>query len=327
MTTVPAREGIIYGLSCTCHPDDGIRYVGQTVNPKARLSQHRASAREGEYPLHRWMRKHGFKSVIMEELCRGIQGEELDALEVGYIASLNTFVPGGLNLTTGGQGTRNHIAKNGGDHHSSKLTDQEAGDIYNLVFLGEYTQHEIAKAYGVSKQTVTSIIQGKKYRNLKLAALPNHVNGNLHMRGVGNHNSKLSDTQVREIHARYGRGESSKALSVEFGISQAGVVGIVAGRFHSRLGLPKISRPKVPPAKNGASNNGAKLNESQVKEIHRRVGQGERIAKLRAEFGVGDTAIRSIVSGKTWKHLNLGGAKSGLTPAPFSRCANLVLDE
>ena len=331
MTTIPPRKGVIYGLSCACHPEAGVRYVGQTSQPPAkRLMQHKSSSRyerTRRFPVSRWINSHGADSVVMEVLAQGNTLAELDALEIEYIRKFGTYGAPGLNATMGGGGTPGAPNVLGGSGPCASLSDDQALAVYNLVLEGKVTQKSIAESLGVSKQTVTNIIQGKKYKNLGLDPLGDQRSHMPHMLGESNRNSKLSDTQVREIHARYGRGESSKALSVEFGISQTGVVGIVAGRFHSRLGLPKISRPKVPPAKNGASNNGAKLNESQVKEIHRRVGQGERIAKLRAEFGVGDTAIRSIVSGKTWKHLNLGSAKSGLTPAPFSRCANLVLDE
>lgn len=331
MTTVPPRKGVIYGLSCACHPEAGVRYIGQTSQPPAkRLMQHKSSSRHERtrrFPVSRWINSHGAGSVVMEVLAQGNTLAELDALEIEYIRRFGTYGARGLNATTGGGGTPGAPNVLGGSGPCASLSDDQALAVYNLVLEGKVTQKSIAESLGVSKQAVTNIIQGKTYKNLGLDPLGDQRSHMPHMLGESNRNSKLTNAQVLEIHKRHSLGERSDDLALEYGVSVHNVNRIAKGVSHPHLNLTNISRGRRPPRKTGESNVGAKLNEGQVREIHRRVGQGERIAKLRAEFGVGDTAIRSIASGKTWRHLNLGSAKSGLTPAPFSRCANLVLDE
>lgn len=66
MTTVPEAEplNVIYGLSCTCHPEKGVRYVGQTICGVAkRLREHRHGAKKGNLAVHKWMRKHGVGNI------------------------------------------------------------------------------------------------------------------------------------------------------------------------------------------------------------------------------------------------------------------------
>ena len=314
MKTIPPRKGVIYGLSCACHPEAGVRYVGQTSQPPAkRLMQHKSSSRyerTRRFPVSRWINSHGADSVVMEVLAQGNTLAELDALEIEYIRKFGTYGAPGLNATTGGGGTPGAPNVLGGSGPCASLSDDQALAVYNLVLEGKVTQKSIAESLGVSKQTVTNIIQGKKYKNLGVKPLPPNFNGNIHMRGVGNHNSKLSDTQVREIHARYGRGESSKALSVEYGVSVGNVSQIARGVSHPHLNLTNISRGRRPPRKTGESNVGAKLNEGQVREIHRRASEGEALKSLELEFGMGRAAIAGIASARTWKHLGLPPIKT-----------------
>tara|TARA_A100000172_G_scaffold10838_1_gene5777 strand:- start:458 stop:655 length:198 start_codon:yes stop_codon:yes gene_type:complete len=43
-----------------------------------------------------------------------------------------------------------------------------------------------------------------------------------------------------------------------------------------------------------------KLDAERVREIKRRLGDGERVVVLAKEFRVGETTIREIASGKRW---------------------------
>ena len=319
MTTVAPREGVVYGLSCTCHPEDGIRYVGQTVNAKIRLGQHKLghlSPKSSHFPLYRWVAKHGSANLKMEVLGTAVRGPALDALEIAYISEKGTHATKlGLNATSGGGGTPMHIAKKGAAHHSSVLTDEQAREIYELVLMGEFTQKEIAETYGVSKQTVTDIIQGKTYRNLSLPALTDRRSNMPHMVGENNRNAKLTDEQVLQIHARHEAGERADTLSIAYGVSVKSVNLIARGGTHSHLNLKNISRGRKPPRKAGESNQGAKLDEAKAREAYRRVVAGEKCADVASDYGVRSAAISKIVTGASWRDL-------GLTPRVFEKIRN-----
>jgi uncharacterized protein (DUF433 family) len=57
---------------------------------------------------------------------------------------------------------------------------------------------------------------------------------------------KINEDQVREIHARLSRGESSKVLSAEFGITQGNILRIAQGETWRKLCLPRIETNHFP---------------------------------------------------------------------------------
>lgn len=100
-----AREGLIYGLSCLCHPEDGIRYVGQTVvSLRRRLNAHIWAAFRDEadgkrlVPSQRWIIKHGGSNIVAQEIETGNWGIDLDEKEKYWISRLESA----LNIRPGG---------------------------------------------------------------------------------------------------------------------------------------------------------------------------------------------------------------------------------
>lgn len=94
-------RGIIYGL----HSGDGlIRYVGRTIaGAERRLRQHRWDAERGSaYPVHRWMRKQGLDSIVIEVL------DETDEADLGATETIwiewaqNSFPGQNLNILLDG---------------------------------------------------------------------------------------------------------------------------------------------------------------------------------------------------------------------------------
>lgn len=106
----PPQPGFIYGLMCKCHPDSGIRYVGQTSRSvERRLRQHIWEANRTNRPLrqdvavYRWIRKHGGHNIETVTLEERVDVSDLNRLETLWIDRLSTFRDnGGLNLTSGG---------------------------------------------------------------------------------------------------------------------------------------------------------------------------------------------------------------------------------
>lgn len=97
---------VIYAL----HLGDGAyRYVGLTrLGAEARLHQHRKNARQGrlDWPVYRWMRKHGPEAVQIEVLEVVAAPQQLDAREAAWISKLTQEGCDLLNCTAGGGGMR-----------------------------------------------------------------------------------------------------------------------------------------------------------------------------------------------------------------------------
>lgn len=98
--------GIIY---CYTNLINNKKYIGQTINPKQRFNQHKSSAfnsKDKEYNslLHRAFRKYGYENFKYEVLAEAETIEELNGLEIYYIAHFNSKI-NGYNLEEGGKNT------------------------------------------------------------------------------------------------------------------------------------------------------------------------------------------------------------------------------
>ena len=102
--------GIIY---CYTNNDNDKKYIGQTINPKQRISAHKSGAHnpnDTQYngPFHRAIRKYGFTNFsyeVLDEL-ENSKNNELDDLEAYYIEKYNVISPNGYNLRPGGKTAR-----------------------------------------------------------------------------------------------------------------------------------------------------------------------------------------------------------------------------
>ena len=100
------RFGCIYRLT---NEVTGRKYIGKTIEFKQRMSHHRSDAlnmkskRRKSY-LQNSIRKHGWENFKQEILIDDVPEEDLNNLEISYIAIENTMVPRGYNMTIGGEG-------------------------------------------------------------------------------------------------------------------------------------------------------------------------------------------------------------------------------
>lgn len=171
----------IYGLECECHPDAGIRYIGQTRRGlTVRLGEHLSAARVGkELPVHKWIRKHGAQVQIVALQRCGSQ-DELNAEEARLISIFRERGAKLLNVMAGGlvserpEAVRLKIAMTRLSRGFSvpDIADQVVVDIHAAYMSGEAGQHDLAARYGVSQSTVSSILSRKKRWGLPLAIVP-----------------------------------------------------------------------------------------------------------------------------------------------------------
>jgi group I intron endonuclease len=97
------RTGCIYLIT---NPFNGKVYVGQTLNYKRRMSGHEYSGKNPKFYFSRAIHKYGWENFTKEILIDDVPEEDLDNLEINYIAFYNSFNrENGYNRTKGGGGT------------------------------------------------------------------------------------------------------------------------------------------------------------------------------------------------------------------------------
>lgn len=99
-TLMTRTRPLVYGISCICHADAGIRYIGKTTNLHKRINAHRTSSKEGQTKLYRWMRRHDYTFSIVED---DVIESNLNDREIFLIAEYRK-IGNLLNMTDGGDG-------------------------------------------------------------------------------------------------------------------------------------------------------------------------------------------------------------------------------
>lgn len=93
--------GIIY---CIYNKNTGKMYIGQTVRTlKERFHEHKNAHKSLKTLIGRSIRKHGKDSFECYQLDFAESQDQLDYLELMYIAKYNTISPNGYNLRSGGR--------------------------------------------------------------------------------------------------------------------------------------------------------------------------------------------------------------------------------
>ena len=83
-------------------------YIGQTDDFKRRMYEHKNCKKIDTSYVDRSIRKHGWHNFKVEIIIDDVPEEDLDNLEISYIAVENTMAPNGYNLTRGGGGIRGY---------------------------------------------------------------------------------------------------------------------------------------------------------------------------------------------------------------------------
>lgn len=183
-----AISGEVYGLYCDCENcgterTEGIRYVGVTVEGiEKRLRRHLAESRtDSPKAKDRWIRKHGAENIrnqLLETITTS--HDDLRIAEISWIAKLNTFGSGGLNLTRGGDGVwgykfsdevrtrfRERTAQQMAvKHPRARLTEDDVREILQRLWQGESVS-VIAGDFPVSTFSVQKISDGKNWPNVE----------------------------------------------------------------------------------------------------------------------------------------------------------------
>ena len=113
--------------------------------------------------------------------------------------------------------------------------------------------------------------------------------------GSRNNKAKLTENDIHAIRARFAKGDTNVAISLSFGVTR-GTISKIRHK-HQWAHIPdKVEYPM--PA--GAKRTAAKLKRKDIPVIRRRLNEGHTQAAIAKDYGVTQTAIALIKSGKTW---------------------------
>jgi group I intron endonuclease len=118
------RIGYIYSFTFP----NGKQYIGQTIrNYQERWRQHKKvsnmpSAKEYDHLMYRAIRKYGWDNVIKDVIC-SCNLDQLNDLEILYIAKMKTLSPDGYNMTTGGSQNM-HMSEESKNKMSNKAKER-----------------------------------------------------------------------------------------------------------------------------------------------------------------------------------------------------------
>lgn len=331
-------NNLIYDLSCLCHPERGVRYVGKTTQgTRARLAEHIKRAKNPHYPVNHWIAKHGAENIVMAVL-EYVDADGLDAAEERWIAELRTFrdwKEGGLNASLGGKNmplTAEKVkaivlaARDSGSAKGVKLNWDTVRYIRDFYSTNDLGYSELAQELGLSITSIWQVVQNKTWKDESYAP-PVAKKRPSASRGSGN--KMFTKSQVRQIRNDYNSSQSTiPEIAKRWNCSGGTIQQIVSnstyfdpGYVNERKGIiterqrKKMSRStkgvkkpegfgaKISAAMTGEGHSMAKLTELQVVEMLAKFAKGHTTKQLALEYGISITQARRIKTGERWGHL------------------------
>lgn len=250
MNSVPRQSMVVYGLSCTCHPEAGTRYVGITTkDARIRYRAHINSAFSTSKPSHKdfWIRKHGRNNIKMSIIDSSDTFEGLKEKEVYWIKKLETRSRG-VNSTDGGDGVvglvmsesakekfRARTARQMANKHPrSILSLSDVAHVKEMIWSG-VTTAEIADIYGLDYSTIGRIASGKNWKNVPWPIGPRARPRTAERKSsVKRNRVNLTDSKLQEASSRILSGESYRDICEEYGYRASGLRAAVK-RYRARL--------------------------------------------------------------------------------------------
>lgn len=129
---------------------------------------------------------------------------------------------------------------------SSKLTEEQAIELIRYKKSGVRTD-EIADKFGVSYYTVMEIVRGRSWKHLNRDSIES-FNKNVKRDSIGriesNTQTKLSESQVKQIKTKLNKGSSLNQLAIEFNVSKKLISNIKKGVAWNHVQPRKVKRRK-----------------------------------------------------------------------------------
>lgn len=241
MNMLSQPKAVIYVAWCICHPEDGVRYVGQTSKGvNSRWSVHLWNARtEGSTSykgfMSSWIRKHGAENIVFSvlEVCTP---EELDEREIFWIAFYRDQGANLTNILAGGAQPRGHKRPDhardmSGPNNPMYGKDRKELMTYARSFQGPPSEETRAKMSAASRgrkhrpETLDKMsVKGRESwtRERKERFSRRYSEG-----GVTHNSAKLTRDDVREIRRLHAEdGLNYKDIAAIYGVTGGCISGI-----------------------------------------------------------------------------------------------------
>lgn len=170
--SVCSTSMFVYTITNTVN---GRVYVGKSVMPATRWTQHKVDSRKGSAPLYRAMRKYGlgaFEFVVVES-CSS-ESESYDA-ESRWIAKLNSTTDGwGYNQTAGGKGTFQASSATRAKMSAAKTGKKQSPESVALraaANTGKKRTEEQKQRHRVALRARTAHVTGERCQELYLQGM------------------------------------------------------------------------------------------------------------------------------------------------------------
>lgn len=253
-------------------------YIGVSVNPKHRWSQHCSDVKSALYPV---VNKYGRDNLTWEIVYSTNEVEDVYSKEIELIKEFDTY-KNGYNRTAGGDRHRGNF----------KLQECEVLDILRFLREGQLTTQEIADCFDISETTIRAIGTGKQWSSLTGIQKP-ITRTKLSAKGEKQGNSKLTEKQVILIKTEYMKGKPSKELAELTGVSKVTVEAILHERNWKHVQVKGFVYKKNTKMTN--------LTKEVVLEIRKDYSDGLKIVDLHNKYGVSRNSVSNIVNLRTWK--------------------------
>ena len=203
---------LIYLLHCRT---TGKSYVGQTNKSSAeeRFRSHIKAARGGKpQAICHAIRKYGEDNFTVTELQRYSTQEELDAAEEQWIARLNTLVPHGYNIATGGYGLGSLSPESREKIAASKRGVPRSAEVRAKMS----ASHRWKKLSAEHRERIGAAHRGR-LKGLLAPEIAKKISGEKAPNAV------LTWQRVREIRRLHAEGATQRALAALFEVSQMAI--------------------------------------------------------------------------------------------------------
>lgn len=283
------RTGWIYALYHVDDPDR-IRYVGKTVSRrgvKDRVYHHKYDAQkyQNTYPSQAWIRKHGPEKISFKVLETAVENE-LNDLEIQWIAMLRELGQADLNALPGGEGVTSEMTS-GEKNPKSRMTWARVREIRKEASTRYVPTIEVSEEFGVQWAAASKMLRNDSWYDpdydpgLRITPVQNNSTGS---QEDLTYNRRFSTEMVEEIRQKYLSGVSTSQLCSMYGTGTTSICRVLFrsyGSEESRLACVKFKKSRVR----------GKLTQDQRDEIVRKVSEGRSKESVAREYGVSPATI------------------------------------
>lgn len=289
---------------------NGKKYVGITNNYKKRWGNECSYPKDAKrrQVIQEAIHKYGKENFKFEILKEGLGLEEAVQKEEELIKELETYIPDkGYNKDMGGSYLPRPKPQYGEKNGRAKITDEEAQYILNNRNKPMYVLYEDFSEK-ISYNEFKDIYHHRKFKHLSTKTEIYPYNAEFSSQFSG---SKLDYDDIVKLRELYKEGVYWKDVYEDYKElfpNQWSFWNIYNGRRYKYV-MPEIFNKEnkhIHSQKSyiGEKNGRAKLNETDVINIRKFFSEGTPLKEIYQLYSqVSPVTIRSIINGKTWKHL------------------------